>query len=126
LPKNSSKAMHGRQVLVAVAEVVLAELTGGVAESFEKLRDRWVLKTQAERGSRRADLRKTGADRRLTGNERCASRGTALLPVKVGEHRAFPGNPVDVRGSVPHDTVIVGADIEPADVVGHEPPNGEI
>ena len=34
------EAVHGRQVLVAVAEMVLAELAGGVAEVLEELRDR--------------------------------------------------------------------------------------
>ena len=34
------EAVHRRQVLVAVAEVVLAELAGGIAEILEELRDR--------------------------------------------------------------------------------------
>jgi hypothetical protein len=35
------EAMIGRQVLIPVAEVVLAELAGRVAKGFEKLSKRW-------------------------------------------------------------------------------------
>jgi hypothetical protein len=41
--------VHGRQVLVAVAEVVLAELAGGVAERLEQLGDGRVLGLEADR-----------------------------------------------------------------------------
>ena len=47
------EAVHRRQVLVAIAEVVLAELAGGVAERLEQLGDRRVLGLQAD-GRRRA------------------------------------------------------------------------
>ena len=49
--------------------------------------------------------------------------GAALLPVEVGEHRAFFGNMIDVRRAVTHDTVIVATDVKPADVVGHDEKN---
>ena len=41
------EAMHRRQVLVAIAEVVLAELAGGVTEVLEDLCDRRVLRSYA-------------------------------------------------------------------------------
>ena len=41
----------------------------------------------------------------------------ALLAVPVGEHRAFFGDAVDVRRTVAHDSVVVGADIEPANII---------
>jgi hypothetical protein len=43
--------------------------------------------------------------------------GAALLSVPVSEHRAFFGNAVDVRRTVAHRAVIVGADVPPAYVV---------
>jgi hypothetical protein len=43
--------MHGRQKLVLVAEMVLAELAGGVAERLERLGNRDVLGAKAEVGS---------------------------------------------------------------------------
>ena len=42
------EAVHGRQVLVAIAEVVLAELAGRVAERLEQLGDGRVLGLEAE------------------------------------------------------------------------------
>ena len=44
----------GRQELVAVTEVVLAELPGGVAERLQRGRDRRVLGPQADVGARHA------------------------------------------------------------------------
>ena len=58
------EAVHGRQKLVAVAEVVLAELAGGVAERLEQLGNRRVLRLQADRRAGHADL----------GQARCGSR----------------------------------------------------
>ena len=46
------EAVHGRQKLVAVAEVVLAELAGHVALRLEQLRDRRVLVGQPLLGRR--------------------------------------------------------------------------
>src|SRR5262249_29658996 len=86
------EAVGRRQELVAVAEVVLAELAGRVAQRFQKFGDGRILRAQADVGAREADLRETGADRRLARDERGPSGGTALLPVPVGEHRAFSGD----------------------------------
>ena len=49
--------------------------------------------------------------------------GAALLPVEVGEHRAFHRDPVDVGRPITHDTVVVATDIEPPDVVAHDEQN---
>ena len=48
--------VNGRQELVAVAEVVLAELAGGVALRLEQLGKRWVLLRQSFLGTRQTDL----------------------------------------------------------------------
>jgi hypothetical protein len=64
-----------------------------------------------------ADLGETGTDRRLAGDEGRAAGGAALLAVPVGEQRATLGDAVDVRGAVAHHALVVGADIEAADVV---------
>ena len=55
------EAVHGRQEFVAVAEVVLAELAGRIAERLEQLGDRRVFLLQPERGARQADLGQAGA-----------------------------------------------------------------
>jgi hypothetical protein len=40
--------VHGRQVFVAIAEMVLAELPGGVAERLQELRDRRIAVLQPD------------------------------------------------------------------------------
>ena len=83
------EAVHRRQKLVAVAEMVLAELSGRVAELLQELRDRRIFGAQADRGARQTDFGQPGANRRLSGDEGRASGGAALLAVEVGEERAF-------------------------------------
>ena len=85
------EAVDRRQELVAVAEVVLAELAGRVAAVLQQLGDRRVLGAASPRcAPGQADLGQAGADRRLPGDERRASGGAALLAVAVGEDRALP------------------------------------
>ena len=111
------EAVHRGQEFIAVAEVVLAELSGHVAERLEQVGDGRILRLEAHLGAGQADLGQAGADRRLARDERSAAGGAALLAVPIREHRAFLGDAIDVRGLVAHDAVVVGADIEPADVV---------
>ena len=75
------EAVHGRQVLVPIAEVVLAELAGGVAERLEQLGDGRVLRLKPHRGAGHPDLGQTGANRVLAGDEGGAAGGAALLRV---------------------------------------------
>ena len=73
------EAVHGRQIFIAVAEVVLAELAGGVAERLQQLGDGRVFLLQADGGAGHADLGQAGADRILAGDEAGAAGGAALL-----------------------------------------------
>ena len=114
------EAMVGRKHLVAIAEVVLAELAGHVAVVLEQPGDGRVLDLHALGCARQAHLGEAGADRRLSGDERRAAGGAALLAVPVGEQRAFVGDAVDVRRLVAHHAAVVGADVELADVVAPE------
>ena len=86
----------GGQVLVAVAQVVLAELRRRVAERLEQLGDGRVLAAQTFPGAGEADLGQAGAKRVLPGDEGRPTRGTALLTVEVGEPDALAREPVDV------------------------------
>jgi hypothetical protein len=56
------EAVVGRQELVLVPEVVLAELAGGVAEGLENLGDGWVLRPNADVGPGQANFRQLGPD----------------------------------------------------------------
>ena len=114
------ETMNGRQVLVPVAQVVLAELPGRVSERLERLGNAHVLGVQADVCARKTDLRQPSTDRRLPGDESRATGGAALLTIPVGEHRAFVADAVDVRRAVAHDPVVVDAHVKPADIVGHD------
>ena len=114
------EAMNGRQKLVAVAEMVLAELPGHVAERLEQIGERRILIRQPFLGSRQSNLQKAGAHRALAGDERGAAGGAGLLTVIVGEDRAFVGDAIDVGRAVAHHAAIVGADVPIADVIGHD------
>ena len=97
------EAVVGRQVLVVVAEVVLAELAGGVALGLEQTGDGRVFRPHAELGAR--------AGRPWTRPVRNtlwpvmkddAAGGAALLAVVVGEDHALVGDAVDVGRPVAH------------------------
>ena len=111
------EAVHRRQELVLVAEMVLAELTGGVAERLQQFRDGRVFRPKADIGARHPDLGQAGADRVLAGDERGTAGRAALLAVVVGEGRAFVADAVDVGGAIAHLASVVVADVPPADVV---------
>ena len=99
------EAVDRRQRLVAVADVVLAELSGGVAEVLEQAADRGVELAHAHRRAGEADLGQAGADAVLAGEERRAARRARLLAVVVQELDAFAGDAVDVRRLVAHQAV---------------------
>ena len=96
------EAVDGRQVLVAVAEVVLAELPGGVALRLERRGDRRSLGRHADLRAGLTDGGEPGADRKLAGDEVRAPRRAARLGVVVGEAHALGGEPVEVRRSARH------------------------
>jgi hypothetical protein len=50
------KPMHGRQEVVLVAEVVLAEMPGRVAQRLQQLGDRRILRPEADIGAGDSNL----------------------------------------------------------------------
>ena len=112
------EAVHGRQELVAVAEVVLAELAGGVAERLEQLGDGRVLAPAARpwrpgMPTLERPVRKTLCPVMNDG----AAGGAALLAVGVGEAHPLVGDAVDVGRAIAHQPVAVAAQVADADVV---------
>ena len=69
------EAVHGRQRLVAVADMVLAELARGIAEVLEQAADRRIELAHAHRRARESDLGQPGANAVLPGEERRAAGG---------------------------------------------------
>ena len=111
------ETMHGGQELVAVALVVLAKLTGGIALRLQNRCHRHIGLLPALWRSGNANLGHAGAQRIVATDECCTARGAALLSVVVGEGNAFLGDTVDIRCLVAHQTTVVVADVGGADVV---------
>src|SRR5262249_45311580 len=114
------EAVDGGQELVAVAEVILAELAGGVALRLEQIGERRVLLGQSFLGAGQPDLEQARAEAALPRDEGGASRRAGLLGIEVGEHRAFLGDAVDVGRPIAHHASVVGADVPVADVVAED------
>ena len=105
------EAVHGRQELVEVAEMVLAELAGGVAHRLERRGDGRRLRGHADWRAGLADRGQSGADRQFAGDEVGAARRAARLGVVVGEPHALGGELVEVRRPAGHHALVVGADV---------------
>ena len=114
------EAVHRRQIFVAVAEMVLAELPGGVAHGLQHGGDGRRLRRHADRGAGLADGGQAGADRQLAGDEIGAAGGAARLGVVGVEQHALGGELVEVRRLAGHHAAVIGADVEPADIVAHD------
>ena len=72
------EAVDRGQRFVAIADVVLAELAGGVAEVLEQAADRGIELAHAHRGAGKADLGQAGAQAVLAGEKRRAAGGAAI------------------------------------------------
>ena len=96
------EAVNCRQEFVAVAEMVLAELTGCIAEGLKQLGERRVLVRKAFLRARQPDLEQAGAHRALPGDEGGAAGGAGLLAIIIGEDRTFGGDAVDVGCAISH------------------------
>src|SRR5436309_14953300 len=104
-------------MLVAIAEMVLAELACDVALRFEQFRDRHIPCLQTFLSARQSTLEQSGAQTRLTGDEARAPGGTALLAIPAGEQRAFLRDAINVRRLVAHDALVVSAGVPVADFI---------
>ena len=109
--------VRGRQRLVGVAQVVLAELRGHVALVLEQFGDRHVTSLQPFLRAGEPDLQHARPEARLAGDEARATGRAALLAVPVGEQRTFLGKAVEIRSPVAHLAEVVRADVPVADVV---------
>ena len=115
--KELIKTVRGGQVLIAVAQVILAKLAGGVAERLKQVRQRGVQLRQALFAAGYADGGQTHADRILSRDKRRASRSAGGLGVVIHEDHPFLADAVDVRRAAAHHAAMVGTDIPDADVV---------
>ena len=118
--RRTHRSRAGRQILVQIAEMVLAELSGGIPCAFSAVAMRHGLGRHTDIGAGLTDRRQTGAHRNLAGDEVGPARRATRLGIVVGEHHALGGQLVEVRRLAGHHAPVIGADIEPADVVAHD------
>ena len=109
--------VRGWEKVVLVAQMVLAELSRRISQGLEQLGDRRVLGLQSDVGSRHPDLAQTRSVAALSGDERGAAGGAALLAIGIGEAHPLVGDAVDVRRAVSHQSVAVAAQVADSDVV---------
>ena len=114
------EAVRGRQRVGVVAQMVLAELAGAVAEVVQELGERRRAGPQVGRAARQLRRDHAGAQRVHAGEEGVAPGRAALLGVVVGEHRPFLADPVDVGRLADHQAAMVDRRLHPADVVAHD------
>src|SRR5208282_2245501 len=117
------ETVNCRQKIVAVTKMVLAELSGHVAQRFEQLGESRILLRQTFFRTWQAHFQEASTDWALAGNERSAASSAGLLAVVVSENRAFIGNAIDVGRAVPHHASVVSTDVPVADIVAHDHKN---
>src|ERR1700743_3748221 len=108
------------QVFIFIDKMILPELFCGVAEGFQFLRNLNVPFHQSNRSAWYPDLAETRANRRLAGDERRATRGTAVFRIVIGERESLFADTVDVRCVIAHQSMRITADIRLADVIAED------
>src|SRR6266481_1785396 len=84
------------------------------------LGDRHGLGGNADGRASLADGGHAGADRQLAGDEIGTARRAARLGIVIGKAHAFAGELVKVWRPAGHHALMIGPDVEPADVVTHD------
>ncbi|MNZ44172.1 hypothetical protein D3C78_617980 [compost metagenome] len=121
--KELVEAMYRGQELVAVAQVVLAELAGGIAHGLERGGDGDGFGGNADGRAGLADRGHAGTDRQFAGDEVGAPGGATGFGVVVGKAHAFGRKGIEVGCSAGHHALVVDADVRPADIVAHDHDN---
>src|SRR6516164_1150104 len=100
--------------------MVLAELAGRISHRSERVRNSHGLIGDANGCSGLSDCGEASPHRYFTSDEVGPPSGAARFRIVVGEAHTLVGHPVQIRRSTGHDTLIVNADVRPADVVAHD------
>src|SRR5215469_7829554 len=95
--------VQGRQVLVEVAQMVLAELPGCIAKLFQHGGQRHGLIRNAHVGSGLTHRRETGAERYLASDEISPTRGADRLGVIISKQHSLGSELVEVRRFAGHN-----------------------
>src|SRR3954452_22803394 len=103
IPEELIEAVNRRQELVAVTQVVLAELARGLAYRLEHGCNGRGFIWNAERRAGLADRGEAGADGQLAGDEVRAPGRATRLRVVVSEPHALRSQPIQVGRPTGHD-----------------------
>ena len=118
--KEFVEAVDRRQEFIQVAQMILAELAGGVPLRFERGGNRASLGRQSGFGACLADGGHAGADGELARDEvRAAGRATGFRVV-IGEQHSLFGQLVEIRRPAGHQPAVISADIPHADIIAHD------
>ena len=112
--------MDGWQKLIFVAEVIFAELAGGVAHRFQHRRNGHRLCRQADRRACLADRGHAGADWQFPGDEVGPTCRTTCLGIVVRKQHALFGDLIQIGRPAGHHAAVIGSDIPHANVVAHD------
>jgi len=116
-PEELVETVHRRQVLVAIAQVVLAELAGRIAQRLEHLGQRRVLGLQTDLRPGQPDRRQPHPDRVLAGNEGRPTGRAGRFGIVIHEDHALIGNAVDVGRRTAHHAPVIRRDVPHPDVI---------
>ena len=122
-PEELVEAVVGRQVLVAVAQVVLAELPGGVAQRLEHLGEGRITVLDALLCAWKPDRAQARSHWVLAQQEGGTARRARRLGIVIHEDHALVGDAVDIRRGPAHHSAVVGTDVPHADVVAPDNQN---
>ena len=112
--------MRRRQRIGMVAQMVLAELAGVVAEIEQELGERGRAGSQVRWAAGQLRRDHAGTQRGHAGEESVAPGRAALLGVVAHELGALIGNAINVRRFAETQTSLVADDLHPADVIAHD------
>jgi len=114
------EAVHCRQVFVAVAEVIFADLGCHVALRLEEFCQSRVFGLKALRGTGQSDRGQARAHWKLTGDEGGSTRRAVCLGVAVRQKNAVTRDTIDIRRRRAHHAAVVRTYVEPADIIGED------
>ncbi len=117
------ESVDAREILIQVTQVVLAELVGLVALRLQYSSERHGLIRQSHVCPSLTDGGQTRADWQLTGDEISAAGSTASLCIVIGEAHSLRCQLVEIRRFSRHYALVVGADVEPTNIIAHDDEN---
>src|SRR5262249_48097625 len=114
------EAVQCREKLVQVTQMILTELSGSIALRLQRSRKRASFHRNTNVGSGLAYRRQPCPNRQFAGDEIRPPRRATCFGVIVSESHTLRRELVQVRRLSGHDPLVIGADVEPANVVTHD------